>query len=119
MSRTSKKKHTAVKPAAALVPKRIDSVGIYARLSVDGERAGESGTYGQVRKNESIKTQIEIAKAFVRQREDMRIFDCYTDVGRTGTNFEREGFERMMRDVRLRKIDCIIVKEDCVIIEPN
>lgn len=41
----------------------------------------------------------------------MVIFDCYTDIGKTGTNFEREGFERMMRDVRSRKIDCIIVKD--------
>lgn len=77
------------------------SVGIYARLSVD---VGE-------RKNESIETQIEIAKAFIESRSDMIIFDCYTDIGKTGTNFEREGFERMMRDVRTHKINCIIVKD--------
>lgn len=77
------------------------SVGIYARLSVD---VGE-------RKNESIETQIEIAKAFIGSRSDMVIFDCYTDIGKTGTNFEREGFERMMRDVRTHKINCIIVKD--------
>ena len=111
MPRTSKKKNTVVKPAADSSPAKIFSVGIYARLSVDEEKAGEHRTCGQARKNESIETQIEIAKAFVRQREDMRIFDCYTDLGRTGTNFEREGFERMMRDVRVRKIDCIIVKD--------
>lgn len=35
----------------------------------------------------------------------------YIDVGKTGTNFERDGFERMMCDVRMRRIDCIIVKD--------
>lgn len=82
-------------------PSKIYSVGIYARLSVD---SGE-------RKNESIETQMEIAKAFVKSQSDMVLFDCYSDIGKTGTNFEREGFERMMRDVRMRKIDCIIVKD--------
>lgn len=80
---------------------KVYSVGIYARLSVDTNE----------RKNESIETQIEIAKAFISRQKDMVIFDCYTDIGKTGTNFEREGFERMMRDVRMRKIDCIIVKD--------
>lgn len=111
MPRTSKKKNTVVKPAADSAPEKIYSVGIYARLSVDEEKAGEHSNCGQARKNESIETQIEIAKAFARQRQNMRIFDCYTDIGRTGTNFKREGFERMMRDVRVRKIDCIIVKD--------
>lgn len=103
MPRISKKKNIAAK--------RIYSVGIYARLSVDGEKAGGQRAYSQARKNESIETQIEIAKAFVRQQKDMVIFDCYTDIGKTGTNFHREGFERMMRDVRMRRIDCIIVKD--------
>lgn len=77
------------------------SVGIYARLSVDSND----------RKNESIETQIEIAKAFMEKQDDMELFDCYTDIGKTGTNFKREGFERMMCHVRTRKIDCIIVKD--------
>lgn len=96
MARTSKKKQEIVKQ-----PGRIYSVGIYARLSVD------SGD----RKNESIETQVEIAEAFVGKQADMAVYGTYTDIGRTGTNFEREGFERMMRDVRARKIDCIVVKD--------
>ena len=79
----------------------VYSAGIYARLSVDSEE----------RKRESIETQIEIAKAYIDGREDMVLSGCYTDIGKTGTNFKREGFERMMQDVRLRRIDCIIVKD--------
>lgn len=96
MARSSKKKQADTSAAT-----KIYSVGIYARLSVDAD----------VRKNESAGTQIEIAKEYVKRQKDMVIRECYTDIGKTGTNFEREAFERMMRDVRLRKIDCIIVKD--------
>ncbi len=82
-------------------PVKIYSVGIYARLSVDSDE----------RKNESIETQTEIAKAFISKQSDMVLYDCYWDLGRTGTNFKRDGFERMMQDVRMRKIDCIVVKD--------
>lgn len=101
MARTSKKKQGNANLSQNARPPKIYSVGIYARLSVDVNE----------RKNESIETQIEIAKAFISRQKDMVLFDCYTDIGKTGTNFEREGFERMMRDVRMRKIDCIIVKD--------
>ena len=37
--------------------------------------------------------------------------DCYTDLGKTGTNFNRAGFERLMQDVRIGDINCIIVKD--------
>lgn len=96
MARTSKGKRETGR-----LPEKVYSVGIYARLSVD---SGE-------RKNESIETQVEIAKEFVGRHTDMVLYDVYTDLGKTGTNFEREGFERMMRDIRLRKINCIVVKD--------
>lgn len=98
MSRTSKKGQTTINEKA---PARKYSVGIYARLSVDADE----------RKKESIETQIEIAKAYMLERADMVLTDCYTDVGKTGTDFKRDGFERMMQDVRMGKIDCIIVKD--------
>ena len=101
MARTSKKNKERAGLSVNVKPSKMYSVGIYARLSVDANE----------RKNDSIEAQIEIAKAFISRQKDMVIFDCYTDIGKTGTNFEREGFERMMRDVRMRKIDCIIVKD--------
>ncbi|MBD5458475.1 MAG: recombinase family protein, partial [Lachnospiraceae bacterium] len=101
MARTSKKKPADHGISADKKSGKIYSAGIYARLSVDTDE----------RKNESIETQVEIAKEFIRQQGDMDLYDCYTDMGKTGTNFEREGFERMMQDVRMRKIDCIVVKD--------
>ncbi|XCP85068.1 recombinase family protein [Roseburia hominis] len=97
MARTSKKKQ-----AAAPVKKdKVYSVGIYARLSVDGTD----------RKNESIDNQLELCREYVRSHEDMEIFDCYSDLGKTGMNFQRDDFERLMADVRMRKVDCIVVKD--------
>jgi DNA invertase Pin-like site-specific DNA recombinase len=83
------------------VEQRTFHVGIYARLSVEGDE----------RKNESIDTQIEIAKQFMYSHPEMTLYDIYIDLGATGTNFEREGFQRMLQDVRQRNIDCIIVKD--------
>ena len=97
MARTSKKKQTA----AAVKKDKIYSVGIYARLSVDGTD----------RKNESIENQLEQCREYVRTHEDLELFGCYSDLGKTGTNFQRDDFERLMADVRMRKVDCIVVKD--------
>lgn len=99
MARTSKRAERAKERKTEAG--RIYSVGIYARLSVERDD----------RKNESIETQVEIAKLFLERQKDMVLYDCYTDLGKTGTSFAREGFERMMEDVRRRNIDCVIVKD--------
>ena len=95
MARTSKK-GTAGMP----LPRRFHA-GIYARLSVEGTE----------QKNESIDTQIAIAKQYLKDHPEIELTGCYTDLGKTGTNFRREGFERMMQDVRKKNIDCVIVKD--------
>lgn len=81
--------------------------GIYARLSSDQD----------VRKNESVDVQIEIAKKYVEEFNEKKngeiidIIECYTDLGKTGSNFEREGFLRLLQDIRLGDINCVIVKD--------
>ena len=80
---------------------RVYSAGIYARLSVEGSE----------KKNGSIENQIAIAKAYLERQPDMVLYGCYTDLGKTGTNFRREGFQGLMADVRMRRVDCVIVKD--------
>lgn len=79
--------------------------GIYARLSSGQDE----------KKKESIEVQIEIARKFVeefnRSGEVMEVAGCYTDVGKTGSNFERDGFLRLLQDIRLGKINTVIVKD--------
>lgn len=79
----------------------IYSVGIYSRLSVSSHKE----------KKESIETQIEIAKAFMKLQNNMVLFDCYSDLGKTGTTFERKEFCRLMTDIREQKVNCVIVKD--------
>ncbi len=70
-----------------------------------------------MKKNESVQVQEEIARKFAEEfngregGEVIDIIECYTDLGKTGSNFEREGFLRLLRDIRLGKIDCVLVKD--------
>lgn len=81
--------------------------GIYARLSSDQD----------IKKNESVEVQIEIARKFVEEfnqkntGEVIDVVECYTDLGKTGSNFEREGFQRLLQEIRLGEINCVIVKD--------
>lgn len=91
---------------------RCFRAGIYARLSADLDKKA----CGQASKNESIEVQIEIARKFVEEwnrggNARIEVADCYTDLGKTGTNFNRDGFKRLMQDIRLGDINCVIVKD--------
>ena len=48
--------------------------------------------------------------AYIERQADLRLVEVYCDNGRTGTNFNRPDFERMMEDVRRGRINCIVVK---------
>jgi len=83
-------------------------VGIYSRLSVDQNE----------KKSESIENQIEIIKQFIGKNNaidnsgtNLFIYDTYIDKGKTGTNFNRDGFSRLMSDIKAHKVNCIIVKD--------
>ena len=87
-----------------LIPKKILPViyaGIYLRLSVS--RFGA--------KTDSIENQRILIKQYVGQRKDIKIIQEYIDNGITGTNFARSGFEKMLNDIKERKINCVIVKD--------
>ena len=89
------------------VEKQRYKAGIYARLSSNQDE----------KKKESIEVQIEIARKFVEEfnrsenGEVMEVIGCYTDVGKTGSNFERDGFQRLLQDIRIGKINSVIVKD--------
>lgn len=117
MGRTSKRQSAGkaldTPASAAKVQKsRQYKAGIYARLSADINKK----VYRQASKNESIEVQIEIARKFIEEwngkhTDKMEVADCYIDLGKTGTNFNRDGFQRLMRDVRMGDINCVIVKD--------
>lgn len=80
--------------------------GIYARLSSDQDK----------KKNESVEVQVKIAEKYIEalNREGtgrIEIIDRYIDLGKTGSNFDRGEFQRLMQDIRLGSIDCVVVKD--------
>ena len=77
------------------------SVGIYARLSRDDERAGESV---------SIENQKEMLARYVRE-QGWTLYDYYCDDGVSGTTFDRPGFNRLVQDATDHKINLVLTKD--------
>ena len=98
MARTSRKSEKILPQNTASVMK----AGLYLRLS-DEDNGGKG--------KDSIHNQLELLLDFAEGLEKTEIVETYTDNGRTGTDFDRPEWERMMEDIRKRKIDCVIVKD--------
>ena len=77
------------------------NTALYMRLSRDDENYGDSV---------SIETQRTILRQFAKDNQ-LHVMDEYIDDGWSGTNFERPNFKRMMDDVELGKINCIVTKD--------
>ncbi|ARE60698.1 recombinase family protein [Acutalibacter muris] len=103
MARTKRKVNPLVPVAEQAAPlPRIYNVGGYVRLSVEDSGKKDPDT---------IEVQQEWIEHYIAAQPDMNLCHLYRDNGRTGTNFQRPGFERLMEDVRAGKIDCIVVKD--------
>lgn len=104
MGRVSKRTFAPV--MAVKEAKACFRAGIYARLSSDQDK----------KKNESVEVQVKIAEKYIEAlnregTERIEIIDRYIDLGKTGSNFERDEFQRLMQDIRLGDIDCVVVKD--------
>ena len=80
---------------------KIWHVALYARLSVEQhDRPGSS-----------IETQLDIMRGYIGKHPELSEYHEYVDRGFSGTNFERPDFNRLMEDVKLGRINCILVKD--------
>ena len=78
------------------------NVALYIRLSVqDGDKA----------ESNSVVNQKELLDMFISKDKELNFYNYYIDDGFTGTNFDRPGFQRMLKDIENGKIDCIITKD--------
>lgn len=59
----------------------------------------------------SITSQREILKEYLKLHPDIELHDFYIDDGWSGTNFDRPGFIRMMEDIYSGDVNCVIVKD--------
>lgn len=76
-------------------------VGIYCRLSKDDGLDGDSS---------SIQNQKETLTKYCNDNHLM-IGGIYCDDGYSGTNFNRPNFNRLIDDIKLGKINCVITKD--------
>ena len=76
--------------------------GIYCRLSVE-----DAATATGEREHPDSKAML----ADYCDRHGYHIVDYYIDDGRTGTNFERPGFQRMIQDIEGGRINTVICKD--------
>lgn len=65
---------------------------------------------GDKMESDSIRNQKDLISDYAKQK-GIRIVEEYVDDGYSGTNFDRPAFQRMMEDVKKKKINCIIVKD--------
>ena len=93
----------------AKTAEQVYRVGIYCRLSKDDGTDNESA---------SIATQKSILTDYVK-KQGWHLAKTYVDDGYSGTNFQRPSFQNMIKDIESGVINCVITKDDCVIIEPT
>lgn len=84
-------------------------VALYVRLSRDDDNEGDSN---------SIAHQIAILTKYIKDN-NITNYKVYKDDGYSGTNFNRPGFQEMLRDIENGFVSMVVVKDDCVIIEPT
>lgn len=82
---------------------KIYIAGIYARLSQERKEDYRN-------KSNSLEMQEELCVKEADEK-DIKVFRIYKDYEYSGTNFKRPGFIEMMEDIRIGRINCIIVKD--------
>lgn len=83
----------------------IYKVAIYIRLSKEDMDRGYD-------ESESITNQKTLLTEYVEKLgAEYKLIDIYIDPGYTGTNFNRPDFQRMIRDIKIGKVNMVITKD--------
>lgn len=83
------------------MPTASYSAGLYMRLSRDDDVEGESS---------SIINQRTMLYAFAKEH-NFNVYNEYVDDGFSGTNFERPGFSRLIKDIESGYVNLVITKD--------
>jgi len=85
-------------------PKARWQTALYIRLSRED---GKNESYSVTNQKLRLMAYLDVNA----QAESMELFDVYIDDGYTGTDSERDDFQRMLKDLDEGKINCIVVKD--------
>ena len=103
--------------------KEFYNAAVYLRLSRDDVSTGDAGGKNSIAngisvangigrtESNSISSQRDMIRSFIRKQDNMEIYDIYVDDGFSGTNFDRPEFKRMMEDIKAGHVNCVIVKD--------
>ena len=80
------------------------TVALYLRLSKDDDNDKPSN---------SIKNQRLLILNYIAHHQELREYIVmeYCDDGYSGTNFDRPGIMKLLKDVKAKKIQCIVIKD--------
>ena len=78
--------------------------GIYCRVSI--EEQNKEGEYSN-----SIHSQIQMARDYIAEQNDITEVRVYADDGFSGSNFDRTEFRRMLADIEPGTINMVIFKD--------
>lgn len=88
---------------------QVFKVAIYLRLSKeDGDLSFSTNGKSE---SDSINNQRDLILGYLSQHPEMEIIEEYKDDGKTGTNFDRAEFQRMLEDIKAGVVNCVIVKD--------
>lgn len=59
----------------------------------------------------AIQSQVDYLVKFIKGRKDLCAHKIYVDDGCSGMTFNRPGFQGMMKDLRSKSADCVVVKD--------
>ena len=78
------------------------NTALYIRLSRED---------GDKEESDSVANQRRLLTEYIKGQKELVFYDIYVDDGFSGTNFNRPGFKKMMRDAEEGRVNCVIVKD--------
>lgn len=84
-------------------------VAICLRLSKEDDDLSCSS--GAKSESNSISNQRKLIYDFMKLHPELELYDEYKDDGKSGSNFDRAEFQRMMKDIEAGKVNCVVVKD--------
>ena len=82
----------------------------YIRLSYTDDKTVES---------DSVANQRRLIDDYIARHPEIEVVAEKIDDGYSGVLFDRPAFQEMMRMIEQGEANCVIVKDDCVILELN
>ena len=67
--------------------------------------------FSNEKESNSITNQKLIIDNYLKEHKEYALVDYYIDDGYSGTNFNRPEFQRMLEDIKNKKIDIIIIND--------